>query len=389
MARSPKTRKSFNINGEWYKSSAYEIFPTGAKPIFPKDGSTLKKSDPWESFRRNEGTRLQEAQPYLRLLELGRKVREHRANELNELRSGTPSNSKPDGERDLALSWCDENGLLGILPVVADKIVCLASVEQQAIEDMHTPRYFVASQLRYARTGGLWRQASREGFLCEVRSEALAEEYEMNEEPPRVHTLGWGGEHFQYRETLACFFPLDGGPMAAKWAEERHLTEEYYPGKPARQEYVPTRSVPLPGSKEFFEVYGEPVGAITYWALAFERAVLALSGMMHDQAHAASGLSLLADLASSADPAFRFGRPGEIEEVRVSAGPLASYALMVLWDLQEGRRIHPCKKCGDYFVSRDTRAGYCTVRCRNSAQTRRHRDKKKYERSALATESNL
>jgi hypothetical protein len=67
---------------------------------------------------------------------------------------------------------------------------------------------------------------------------------------------------------------------------------------------------------------------------------------------------------------------GRSEEVRASAGLLASYALMFLWDHADGRRALRCENCSRYFVSNEVRAEYCSPRCRNTASVRRRRRSK-------------
>jgi len=166
------------------------------------------------------------------------------------------------------------------------------------------------------------------------------------------------------------------GPFLLGIAES-HLRQFYFPingGPLAKRPLDPP--VPLPGTPKFFEVYGEPVHAIAYWAEEFEAVVSQLNTTQHDQ-RTMELLGYLAELAGAAAPTFRVRRNGQVEEVRISAGLLASYALMVLWDFQAGRRIVPCHNCGRYLVSRDPRSGYCSVTCRNTAQSRRYREKKR------------
>jgi hypothetical protein len=125
--------------------------------------------------------------------------------------------------------------------------------------------------------------------------------------------------------------------------------------------------------------YGEPVYEIAEWALAFERAVTVVSAGSDGNAceDTQYGLGFLCELASAASSTFSLTKNGTLQEVRISAGLLASFALMALWDLEEGRRVYSCKNCGNHFVSKDPRAGYCSVTCRNTAQSRRYRTKKR------------
>jgi len=87
---------------------------------------------------------------------------------------------------------------------------------------------------------------------------------------------------------------------------------------------------------------------------------------------------MLRCLAESAALQFEFypGRVRILDEERTPAGLLASFALMFLWDLRDGRRALRCKNCSLYFVSDEYRAAYCSIRCRNTAQSRQYRAKK-------------
>ena len=83
-------------------------------------------------------------------------------------------------------------------------------------------------------------------------------------------------------------------------------------------------------------------------------------------------------LAESGAPRFELypTRTVVLDEARVPASLLASYALMFLWDVVEGRRALRCKNCDHYFVSDEHHAAYCSKRCRNTEQSRRYRAKK-------------
>jgi len=332
MPRSPNLRKSLHVSGEWHRSTQYRVLNREHPIVFPATESQLVKFNPWSAFQRNEAARLTERQPYLALLELGKNVREHRGKESQ-----------------LALDWCNENGLLGIIPAVAPQIFFAPSVEKE----LEPSSFFVARQWRYIRSGGIWGAELFEGASSENLQSAWEEARDLDLAPPRSHTMGWGREHFHERRFISTFFPLDSSLLSKS---------------------PPSPPIPVPGSSKFFQVYGEPAHAIAFWAAEFEAAITALS---QKDERTEPAFRFLAALASAADPAFRLRKNGKIEEARVAAAPLASFALMVLWDLAEGRLIRSCKACGKYLVSRDARAGYCSVTCRNTAQSRRYRAKKK------------
>jgi hypothetical protein len=144
---------------------------------------------------------------------------------------------------------------------------------------------------------------------------------------------------------------------------------------------------PCPNQGAFWAEYGEPILKFTLWCRLFTRAVEHLSQWAGNPAAddlewetvaVDRSFRTLSGLAQSAAPSFSFNRArNTLDEPRESAGLLGSYALMFLWDRMEGRRALRCKACGRYFVSNEHRARYCCVGCRNTAQSRRSRAKKK------------
>jgi hypothetical protein len=137
-----------------------------------------------------------------------------------------------------------------------------------------------------------------------------------------------------------------------------------------------------PLSRLFWSKYAEPVQYLADWCVVFTHSVDYLSGGRREATKNLTFLNaahmVLRRLAESAAPHFELypGRNVVLDEERTPAGLLASYALMFLWDLLEGRRALRCKNCDHYFVSDEYRAAYCSTRCRNTAQSKRYRAKK-------------
>ncbi len=342
MPRPRKLQKSFEVQGKWARWTQYELVFNTPPAIFKAHTAKLQVYDPWKAFRENEGSRLKEPQPYVRLLNLAKQVRQH-----------------PGRELELALAWCNENGLLGILPAFADRLLF-----PPLIEESESGLGYRAVQVRYLRSGGNWRTESVECPWTRNRKDAVRDGHELDTLLPAPRVFGIR-ESYTKRNVSAQFFPLTG-EIEAKFIPS---------GSPDAGSVFP--SVPRPGSRAFLDVYGEPAWEITQWALAFERTVTEVSNGHGIREGTQRSLGFLADLASAASPTFSLTKKGRLQEVRVSAGLLASFALMALWDLEDGRRVHPCKNCGNYLVSKDPRAGYCSVKCRNTAQSRRYRTRKR------------
>jgi hypothetical protein len=368
MPRPPQQRKSLQIEGEWFRWTNYQLIFNTPMAVFRSHDSEIIRYDPWTPYRRNEGARLREPQPYLTLLNLGKQVREHR-----------------DQEPELVLDWCNANGLLGILPAFANTLLFPHMIDEgnspSANSEYQGP-WYRALQLRYVRSGGIWRSEIQDGHWTSDRSMAVQEGQQF-ETPPEYSRNPWNRATYAERSKSVGFFPIIG-ELDAKLLPPESLGEDPFAPYPnflekfvdprgdGDREIAIAATTPLPGSRKFFDVYGERVRDIADWAMQFEDAVRELNSV---KAH--RGLGFLAEIATAASPTFRLGTRGDLEEVRVSAGLLSSFALMVLWDFEAGRRIHDCKNCGMYLVSRDRRAGYCSVTCRNTAQSRRYRAKKK------------
>ncbi len=371
MPRPRKLRKSAQISGEWVRATQYSLIYTTPPAIFPDERVTFHSYDPWTPFRRNEGARMKEPQPYLKLLNLGKQVRE-----------------SPDRTSDLVLSWCNANGLLGILPAFVDSLWF-----PPVIDECDSPHenvfdgdggWFRALQLRYLRSGGVWRSQLLDGHWTEDKDTATQEGEEFDT-PVVQSRYQWNRATYVNRSVSERFFPIIG-TLEAKLVRSKTrndtspvalsmFREEFVDPRGNRpRELVFAPSIPLPGTREFFKVYGERIHDIVDWARRFESEVRNL----HSTSGRAQGaLEFLADIATAANPTFRLVKLGHYEEVRVSAGLLSSFALMMLWDLEAGRLIRECKNCGTYFVSKDARAGYCCVTCRLTSQSRRYRARKR------------
>jgi hypothetical protein len=145
---------------------------------------------------------------------------------------------------------------------------------------------------------------------------------------------------------------------------------------------------PRPLTPEFWRQYGEPVWEFAHYCSGvFGPAVDIMCGVETDPARSGPdtvqrAFRAISALALAAAPSFSYDEStSAVTEERVSAGLLASYALMFLWDFAAGRRCLRCRTCDRYFVSNDQRARYCSRTCRLTAQSRRYRSKRREERA--------
>ncbi len=322
--------KSFDLAGKWFAASSYEL-RSGA--ISPSEGSHIAAYDPWEPFRKNLGKYRTVNQPYVDLLNLSKRLLDLKGLGIKPTsplsRTLTPLLGPQNDADRIILKWFDEHGALGLVPVLAEKI----ALPEVITDNSQTQRVHI-------RDGGIW---------LTVNSTRRS-----GSEP------AWGGTAW-----------LDWGMHSYKAKEAANDgLEGYFPN-------VSRVDIPNPQSSEFERVYAEPILKFVEWAQLFRKCVDVLSEcdtttISTADAGVSEAILFLTGLTKAAGPTYQI-RKWPISEVRVSAGLLASYALMFLWDLEDGRKALRCRNCAEYFVSNDLKAGYCSPRCRNTAQSRRYR----------------
>lgn len=354
-----------NVSGEWFRWSAYDL---NCGIIVPAEGATLEKYDPWDAFRENEGRYRTVEQPYAPLLDLGRELSslEERGihpsicwnvNFLSEPQRG------PRNEADAAiLGWVNKHGLLGILPVTTSEIRGPAQV-------IESPTFYSVTQAHYFRIAGRWADNSQgTGGPLPPVSDKSGRKAIIDEAVKRLPEAG---------ATESTWFAPAGRDK--DWVRRFYLPVLYGP----RSRDSMSDSPPCPGSPDFHKHYTEPLWEFFRWVESFRQAALDLHRRRSTEEalqRAEEANTFLASLAQSAAPSFRFYKTAGTQEERHSAGLLASYALMCLWDDMDGRRALECTVCGKYFVSDEFRATYCSATCRNTASKRRARARKAEQR---------
>ena len=348
------TARSFDVSGVWHRWSSYDLL-NGV--IVAAKGAELVEYDPWNAFRSNAGKYRAVEQPYIPLLELHRGLADAEARGIRPSRTPMHRRHLKDpiiGPRtradELILKWCNEHGLLGLVPVLSCSIR-------------------LGQGLHHFRDGGQWFTAiisqHNTGFATITKRwlETGAHSTPSKTEDRAQQSVTWlNWQSHEYEEKCLEHIELFLRPV---WKDE-------------------ALNAPRPNTREFWNCYGEPLDEFTYWCEMFARAVDYLSQWESGKANGDDSWHdvqrshwLLSGLAQSAAHSFTF-KPerNTVDEARMSAGLLASYALMFLWDKMEGRRALRCSNCHRYFVSDEHRARYCSRRCRNTAQSRRYRAKK-------------
>jgi hypothetical protein len=347
--------QSLNVRGKWKRWTCYELV-NGV--VIPAQNAELEEYDPWERYRANFGKYRTVEQPYCSLLELGK----HLDREKNAGRRPSKADSKQvsegtkrgpqNGADKLILDWCNKHGLLGLIPVLSTRID-------------------VTDKVFHYRDRGKWLTVLRE---IERRKSTVLESQRVE-----------SGEEDSFTPQIQR--DNSGSLTWLNWVFHRYETTRlakkraFFGGSPS-DPFTPWR----PGSVGFWKIYGEPADEIGDWCTVFAHSASFLnrsSGLTNEGDFLNASHLVLSGLAESSAPHFEFypERSIVLDEVRSPAGLLASYALMLLWDLVEGRRVLRCVNCDRYFVSDEHRASYCSPRCRNTAQSRRYRETKKTKSS--------
>ncbi len=379
-------------DGRWWRFSAYVIAeyrrPTGSgfrarfepgptRPtIRPAPNAVLERFDPWTPHWSTAGKRRTVHPPYADLLELARNL-----TFVPNHTSFTPTAESANA----ILEWCAKYGLLGILPARVE-VITLQAFWVPRSEAWNDPeaRGFCPRYVRYVRRAGQW---SETGATTEIPDPPLTEEEATPERlydaiPSAMNTLA---------DRAQDIWPAPG---ALVWRWKQHDRQEQDLGRALRRYFpdVPhfvshAHTYPRPCSEDFWSSYGEPVAEFARWALRFKEAVESVSQMETPRKNPTEAdrqrirveneaLLFLEGLSGTVGTPRRL-RPGTRNLVRYVVAPslLSAFAEMFLEDAELGRRALRCDTCGMFFVSDEPHARYCSVRCRNTMQRRRQRQR--------------
>jgi hypothetical protein len=363
MAYDPMQYKSCDtVRGQWVRWSEYEMLDG---IVIPAKGAELQTYDPWEEFRSNERMYRTVQQPYIALLELHRKLKAVAPPPF-------PQDDQVSGPRceadQVILEWCNLHGLLGLVPVLCDNIQ-------------------VCENAWHFRSGGhKWFTYRQEQTFIRRGTEIVIKDRFPQPAFPDA-------EAFPPHETEIDSLRFQKAPIDHDFETGTTTAfcgaykDESFPKGPLRNlryYFMPTRFgaadgfvVPRPFTRVFWSSYGEPAAAIAGYAGQFGTSVdlLSQSVLQIDDPDAIGYyLFFLSRLAQTVAPSWVWAHD-KLEQQRLSPGLLASYALMFLLDREAKRRALQCKTCMKYFVSDERRARYCSLTCRNTAQSRRYRER--------------
>jgi predicted nucleic acid-binding Zn ribbon protein len=346
--------------GLWWKFSAYEV---REGYIRPSPGATLLPYDPWKEYRRAPAKeKSQVIRPYQPLLGLADKL----------VIIATENGADLAAESQVkVVEWCNRYGLLGILPHQAQMVNLVPRWEPLSFNPTGP---LVPSQKYFARTNTGWYGSGRQilgGTEAQPIENDLTQKGLVVPEEYRPKNLPSAGVLSQELRSTEV-----------KWQSLTDAWAPYFPD--VALEERETYQYPMPLSVPFWREYAESVFALWNAAMAFRNTVnwLQISkplGEMTDQDRfwIYEGVHNLHALLGSVVPSLKLGNDGVYHQQWASKSLLASFAMMVLLDVTEHRRILTCPVCGRVFVTEAWQGFYCSDTCRHTAQKRRQRDRQR------------
>ena len=336
------------LTGQWWKFTRYELKDGYIRPA---PDATLSAYDPWSEPPPGADT------AYASLANLVPRERDTSDN-------GTVSPHTAAA----VLAWCQQYGLLGVLPQRVEKVVLDAWTEdERAIlpgwngtevepersgTEEETERYQIRVQFR-RNPGGEWETV--------IEHDAIGEGESPSHDPAGV-----------------MLHPIDDSvemafePFGQTWAR-------FFPSVPHDQ--WESYCYPQPLSEKFWALYCEPVEEFMDTAtwLKEELTTLAEGRETTDAGRAVSYLDDYALTIHALND--RVGtvrwclqqRPDGFVPRWGSPSLFTSLVLMALQDVAGAKRPLLCRTCSGLFVSPAYQARYCSVRCRHTMNKRTYR----------------
>jgi hypothetical protein len=163
-------------------------------------------------------------------------------------------------------------------------------------------------------------------------------------------------------------------PLSKTWAK-------FFPSVP--EEEQETYNYPLPLSDEFWYLYAEPITEFLNGAILLKEALDRLKHINPQETltpddiyNVNYGKNILHSLLAPVGLALYPTEEGTFKQQWVASSLLASFAAMAFFDLTQDRLLR-CRRCDQLFTSEAYQAAFCSPRCRQAAQKKAYRERKK------------
>jgi hypothetical protein len=330
------TKRSTIALGKWLRFDRYEL---REGTIAPARGAKSREYDPWNLKER----------PYKALAQL---VASRPAHDVLALPAEQPELVQG------VLDWCNEYGLLGAL------------YHRIAMVTLW-PRWdrveFAESQLRDSF------QPRQDVHVClpagwQTQTSLYAP---SNQDPRCLGTpLNETDLPRNARKAGALVMELDGSVITDEPLDKTWGT--HFPDVPYAQRA--TYAYPHPATKEFWDLYGEPVSEFVTAAWLLVNGIEAITKPAN-RSSPDRGAIRLAHLAAYGVPYLARERDRSRRQRWVAGSLLSSLAYMAMEDISRNL-LHQCGTCNTFFLSEAYQAEYCSSTCRNTMQKRRYRKRR-------------
>jgi hypothetical protein len=249
--------------------------------------------------------------------------------------------ARRDRDNNAILAWCNQFGLLGVLPHTALEVTLYPRRRGRGLFE-HTV---------YTRLNGWWVPSSvgYDTRFHDARQKQITRVADFDES----HALFCGEEQFND----------DSGSARIEEQELDRTWGWFFPEVPrrARNRY----QYPMPLSAEFWQEYAEPVPTFIRYALLFQQAIqpLSPSSELSEIIPTDFAVALANGLLAPASKQVTLSETRQLKHKWVYPSLLSALAAMAIEDLALGASIRDCLGCGKPFVSTAYQALYCSPNC--------------------------
>ncbi len=346
--------------GTWSRFDAYALHEG---MIRPGAGARRQDYDPWAEYEADQSASGVQQPPYGPLLDLIQSV------ELKPRPGPGPLLTLTPESKTRVTEWCAGHGPLGVL-LQRVQTVTLAARWRASSEADHR---LVPVQQQLIRTNQGWIRTGREGLRVSAQTNGDNSPIAGDLVDPESLPTRWPDPGVLLQDLRQGDWKTE--PLSQTWFR-------FFPDVPWEERE--TYDYPLPGTDAFWSIYAEPVYHFVEAATLLRAAIHGLCGeegtiAAEDQGTRQDAIDRLNRLLGPIGPAAVLAADRHLRQQLGATSLLGAYALMALMDLTGQRPPRICGNCGKLFMTKAYQGTYCSITCRNTAQKRRYRQRKREE----------
>ena len=346
--------------GTWSRFDRYVVHEGMIRPAFDARSQSY---DPWPDHEMGRSTSGAKPPPYGALLDLIPSL------ELKPRPGPGPLLTLTPESETRATEWCAAHGPLGVL-LQRVQTVTLAPRWHPSSEADHR---LVPVLQQLIRTNQGWIRTGREGKQVSYESNRGLSAVAGDLVDPESLPTRWPDPGVLLQDLRQGDWKTE--PLSQTWFR-------FFPDVPWEERE--TYNYPLPGTDAFWSIYAEPVYDFVEAATLLRAAIHGLCGeegtiAAEDQGTRQDAIDRLNRLLGPIGPAAVLAADRHLRQQWGATSLLGAYALMALMDLTGQRPPRICGNCGKLFMTKAYQGTYCSSTCRNTAQKRRYRQRKREE----------